>query len=349
MRESVPSFESRKASHIKHSLSEDVQTSHLTDLSKVRLIHEALPDFDFSEVNTSQIVFDYQVNVPIFISSMTAGHSEGIKINHVLAKAAAQRKWLMGVGSQRREINDPSASSEWKSLRKVAPDAALIGNIGIAQVITSSIDQIKRLVESLEAKALIVHLNPLQEVLQIEGTPHFKGGYQALERLCRSLTVPVIVKEVGCGISALTAKKLMACGVYAIDVAGLGGTHWGRIEGLRAKELDQVHMKSKVSETFQDWGLGVIESLLQVKEVADCCQVWASGGVRTGLDAAKLIALGAKLVGVAQPLLKAALEGESALDLKMQQLELELRIAMFCSGAQTLTDLDRSKVVKWDR
>jgi isopentenyl-diphosphate delta-isomerase len=229
----------------------------------------------------------------------------------------------------------------------VAPHAVLAGNLGIAQIVSTSIDQIKKLIEGLEASALFVHLNPLQEVLQLEGTPQFKGGLQAIEKLCRDLPVPVVVKEVGCGISASTAKRLESAGVFAIDVAGLGGTHWGRIEGLRARDVNPESLQSLASETFRDWGLGVVESLLQVKEMADSCQVWASGGVRTGLDAAKLIALGASLVGIAQPLLKAAIQSDEALDLKMRQFELELKIAMFCSGAVRLQHLNRSKVVGW--
>jgi isopentenyl-diphosphate delta-isomerase len=349
MSESIQNFEKRKWAHIQHSLSETVQTPHLKDISSVRLIHEALPDFDFEEVDTETNALNVTLKWPLFISSMTAGHAGGAQLNHRLAQAAQEHGWLMGVGSQRRELMDRSASSEWKTLREVAPRAVLAGNLGIAQVITTPVDQIKRLVEGLEASALFVHLNPLQEVLQLEGTPQFKGGLQAIEKLCHDLSVPVVVKEVGCGISASTAKRLESVGVWAIDVAGLGGTHWGRIEGQRARDLNPQGLHSLASETFQDWGLGVVESLLQVKEVADSCQVWASGGVRTGLDAAKLLALGASMVGIAQPLLKAAIQSEDALDLKMKQFELELKIAMFCSGAVNLQQLNRSKVVGWVR
>jgi isopentenyl-diphosphate delta-isomerase len=347
MSESVQDFEKRKVAHIQHALSETAQTPHLKDISSIRLIHEALPDFDFEDVNIENHTFNLPLKSPLFISSMTAGHTEGVQLNHRLAKAAQEHGWLMGVGSQRRELRDPSAAREWKSLRKVAPHAVLAGNLGIAQIVSTSIDQIKKLIEGLEASALFVHLNPLQEVLQLEGTPQFKGGLQAIEKLCRDLPVPVVVKEVGCGISASTAKRLESAGVFAIDVAGLGGTHWGRIEGLRARDVNPESLQSLASETFRDWGLGVVESLLQVKEMADSCQVWASGGVRTGLDAAKLIALGASLVGIAQPLLKAAIQSDEALDLKMRQFELELKIAMFCSGAVRLQHLNRSKVVGW--
>jgi len=349
MEESIQDFENRKASHIHHSLSDLVQTPHLNDLSSIRLIHEALPDFNFQDIVTTTKVFSHSVSCPLFISSMTAGHETGVKLNHRLAKAAGVHGWLMGVGSQRRELTDPKAVQEWKELRKVAPLVKLIGNLGISQVITSSTEQVKKLVEGLEPLALFVHLNPLQEVLQLEGTPEFRGGSKALEKLCRELPIPVIVKEVGCGISAATAKRLISAGVSAIDVAGVGGTHWGRVEGLRAKEASQSHVKFRVSQTFQDWGLGVVESLLQVKKVADSCQVWASGGVRSGLDAAKLLALGASMVGFAQPLLRAAHESDEALDLQMSQLELELKIAMFCSGTKSIDTLNRSKVVAWDK
>lgn len=351
MKESAQIFEQRKVSHIQHSLSDSVQTPHLSDLNRVHLVHEALPDFDFNEIDTRCSFFGYQAQYPLFISSMTAGHKAGTQVNETLARAAESHGWLMGVGSQRRELTDSEAFREWVGLRKVAPRAALLGNIGISQIITSTTDQIRALVEGLEARALIVHLNPLQEVLQLEGTPYFRGGLQALERLCGALPVPVIVKEVGCGISSSTAKRLQSAGVSVIDVAGLGGTHWGRIEGLRAQSSNGTsNLKFQVSETFKNWGLGLIESLLQVKSVADSCQVWASGGVRSGLDAAKLLATGASNVGLAQPILQALMEaGPEGLELKMQQVQLELKIAMFCSGSRTLIDLDRSKVVIWDR
>jgi hydroxymethylglutaryl-CoA reductase len=344
-------FEERKKSHIYYSLSDQVQTSDLSDLSSVEFIPEALPSFDFQEIQTQRNYFGYQASYPFLISSMTAGHEQGEVLNQRLARAASGHGWLMAVGSQRRELENSAVAKEWVTLRKAYPKLPLIGNIGIAQVITSSVESIERLVNHLEALALFVHLNPLQEVFQREGTPCFKGGYQALEKLCRRLSVPVLIKEVGSGISSVTAQRLESCGVQVIDVAGRGGTHWGLIEGLRAQEGYQrgqqnQDKKSRIqaqgSQTFRSWGLGVVESLLQNRKVLTKTSLWASGGVRSGLDGAKLLALGAQAVGFAQPLLKGAYQGEEALDEVMSQIEYELKVAMFCSGCETLEALNET-------
>lgn len=339
-------FESRKADHIRLALSDETQAFGQTGLDSIRLRHDALPDLNFDEISLSVPLFGRTVASPMFVSSMTAGHAGSSSLNLAMARVSEKRNWPMGVGSQRKQLRDRAADQEWTQIRKSCPRVRLLGNIGIAQVIESDVDEIRRLVDTLEAEAMFVHLNALQECLQPEGTPRFKGGLRALETLARSLDVPVIVKETGCGFSAATLQRLRGLGLFAVDVSGYGGTHWGRIEGGRSAAGS---MKADAAAAFRDWGIGTVESVLTAAELGangGDYQVWASGGVRSGLDAAKLIAIGAKHVGLAQPILRAATVGEEALDQTMAALEFELRTALFCTGAGSIEAFQEMK--PWD-
>lgn len=354
MKESNQQFEQRKRDHIRIALDPRTQTEGQNGLDSIELIHEALPDLDFKEVDISTSFFfsgasslpkdaiSLKLSSPIFISSMTAGHENGRQINEALARLSDRRQILMGVGSQRRELDDSNAAEEWAQVRKVAPKARLLGNIGITQLIKTPIDKIQKLIDATEAVALFVHLNPLQEVLQPEGTPSFKNGLEAIENLVRLARVPIIIKEVGCGFSVETLKRLENTGVFAVDVSGKGGTHWGRVEGYRSSENNMLF---QVAQTFQNWGVSTVQSMLNATEARASYEVWASGGVRNGLEAAKLIALGAKKVGIAKPFLEAALQGDAALEALLDRLETELKITMFCTGSRTLQDLQTKKVI----
>lgn len=363
--EDIDSFSRRKRDHINQSLSPLSQSSLSTgqpgDWSSIDLGHEALPQCDFAEVDfdgvataSSRLGGLWWGKSPYFISSMTAGHTSGVSLNRIFAKAAQQKGWPMGVGSQRRELFDPEARGEWVKLREAAPKVELFANVGIAQLIGASEIQIRSLVESASAKALFIHLNPLQEVIQIEGTPLFRGGIQAIERTVKALGAPVVVKETGSGIGGSTARRLIEAGVAAIDVSGRGGTHWGRVEGLRGS-------RSEVAETYKDWGVPTSKALKECIEAVQSAgleqdvEVWASGGIRNGLEAAKSVAIGAARVGLAQPLLRAAMAQsgdpdfdeekavESVVSL-MDRLEYEFRVALFCSG--TLSALPHEKEVR---
>lgn len=342
--EPVTSFEKRKQDHLRIAMDPRTQANGFAGFDFVGLIPEALPDLDFSEINLSTKLLGQIVSSPIFISSMTAGHENGEIINSRLAQLSHQRQILMGVGSQRRELSDAEAVQEWKKIRVLSSKALLVGNLGIAQVIRSTSDQVQKLIDNLEAVGLFIHLNALQECIQPEGTPNFKGGLKAIENLVQKLSVPVIVKEVGCGMTAGTQKRLSDVGVQVIDVSGLGGTHWGRIEGLRTSEDSRSY---QAAQTFQNWGLSTVESLAQGREANLRSQLWASGGVRNGADAAKLLAMGAQAVGVAQPFLEAALRSSEALNQKLDQLEYELKIALFCTGTRNLSELREKKVWTW--
>lgn len=357
--ESSQQFETRKADHIRVAMDSAVQSigSGFDDLS---FLHEALPEIDFGEVSISNSIFSARpssvtLRSPFFVSSMTAGHAGSLSLNRRLAEAAFEKGWAMGVGSQRRELSDASASKEWTTIRANCPGVVLFGNIGLSQLIHTDTTAVQKLADALQAKAMIVHLNPLQEALQIEGTPNFRGGLKAIETLVREIKCPVVVKETGCGISGPTARRLIEAGVHAIDVAGRGGTHWGRIEGLRAASAasaessagaisERAMILSQAAMTMRDWGLSTVDSIRQVASVVKASggspvEIWASGGVRSGLDAAKALALGANAVGVAQPLMAGALEGEDALRQVMDRFEFELKTVLFCVGARDIAEL----------
>ncbi|RUQ96185.1 type 2 isopentenyl-diphosphate Delta-isomerase [Legionella septentrionalis] len=336
MTDDYSQFEKRKQDHIELALMPDNQAQELNALDGVTLIHEALPDLDFNDIDISASRFGEQVSTPFMVASMTAGHRHALDINRHLITACAQNGWAMGVGSQRRELTDSQAAYEWQPLRHDFPEVSLFSNLGIAQLITTPIVQIKRLTDALQADALIIHCNPLQECIQPEGTPLFKGCWQALENLVKNMPLPVIVKETGCGFSYTTLLRLNDIGVAAVDVSGLGGTHWGRIEGHRAVDEPLRH---KAAATFRNWGINTVQSVCDAHSLAPGFEIWGSGGVRHGLDAAKLIALGATTIGFAKPMLDAALQSAQAVSELMVAIEYELRVAMFCTGSRVLDDL----------
>jgi isopentenyl-diphosphate delta-isomerase len=344
--ESNVQFESRKADHIRLSLSDKNEAVGESGLDRIRLVHEALPEINFSQVILADRSLKKKVRTPFLVSSMTAGHADSMNLNRLLALACEERGWRMGVGSQRRELGDAGAAKEWKEIRKVAPNVELLGNLGLAQLIQTKSSDVQRLVDALEATAMIIHLNALQECMQPEGTPNFKGGLKAIERLVKDLKVPVVVKETGCGISKATFKKLKGTGIAAVDVSGYGGTHWGRIEGDR-NAIDSVRMDA--AKTLAHWGISTVESLREAFSMKLDFEVWGSGGVRSGLDAAKILAMGATQVGFAKPILEAALKGEAELQRKMSVFEYELKTALFCTGCKSVEELRSRKVWQWEQ
>jgi len=340
----VLDFEERKRDHIAISLSAQSQSAGASGLERVELIHEAVPDIDFKDITLKTKTLGLEVSSPIFVSSMTLGHQTSEKINHVLAAVCESRDLLMGVGSQRRQLEDQTAVLECQQLRKSFPKLKVMGNLGLSQLISTSVDEVKKLVESLEAQAMIIHTNPLQECIQPEGTPNFKGGTKALEQLCAELSVPVILKETGCGFSRKTMMKLRDIGLAALDVSGKGGTHWGRVE---AQRLPEDNVRQAAGENFAEWGHTTVESMLAAREMEWPSELWASGGVRNGLDVAKLIAMGADMVGLAKPVLEAAIQGESALQKFFDSLEYEVKVALFCTGTSNVADFQRGGLWKW--
>lgn len=331
-------FEKRKRDHLELATQEIFQTAGQSELDLLHFPHEALPEINFDEVSLKSKLFGGETPVPFAISGMTAGHEDAFEINLRLARACTRRGWIMGVGSQRRELSDSTfGKKEWAALREENPHLFLIANLGITQLISNSPEKLLPLIENLKADAIAIHLNALQEVIQPEGTPQFRGGLAAIDSLAKSLDIPVIIKETGCGFSETTLEKLSRTGIQAVDVSGKGGTHWGRIEGARA---DAGSVQSIAAKTFENWGNSTVSSVMAASKTLGVeKEIWASGGVRSGLDAAKLIALGASRVSYAKPALVAALESQASLEAWMELQEFELKTAMFVTGSSSLPQL----------
>lgn len=331
----VTQTSSRKSDHIRINLEENVQSGLTTGLERYRFIHQALPEIDLGNVDLHLKLFGRQLNSPILISSMTGGTSEAAMINRTLATAAQESGIAMGLGSQRAAIEQPELAHTFQ-VRSVAPDILLFANLGAVQLnYHYGIDQCQRAVDMIEADALILHLNALQEAVQPEGDTHFSGLLEKIEAVCRKLPVPVIAKEVGWGFSKQAARQLGEAGVAAIDVAGAGGTSWSQVEMHRAKTESQA----RLAAAFIEWGIPTAEAIQNVRQAAPQLIVFASGGIRTGIDIAKCIALGATLGGMASPFLKAAARSVEDTIQTIQEIRREIQVCMFAAGAKNLDEL----------
>ena len=333
----------RKFDHIRINLEEDVQFQNVsTGLEKYRFIHRALPDLNLEEVDTAITLLGKRLTAPLLISSMTGGTPEAGEINHRLAEAAQEAQIGLGLGSQRTAIEDPTLADTYR-VRDVAPDVLLLANLGAVQLNYGyGPDECRQAVEMVEADGLILHLNPLQEALQPEGNTRFAGPLPKIEAVCRALPIPVIVKEVGGGISEWVARRLRDAGVAAIEVAGAGGSSWSRVEMHRARNERQ----RRVAAAFADWGIPTAESLLMALRGAPDLPIIASGGIRDGIQIAKSIALGAVACGVAGPFLRAAVESTAAVLEGISVLVEQLRIAMFAVGAGDIAALRQTPLVR---
>lgn len=331
--------QSRKADHIRICLEEDVQFRQTTNgFEKYRFTHCCLPEIDCDEINLSQTFLGKTLNAPLLISSMTGGTEQAGIINLRLAQVAQDYKIAMGVGSQRVAVEKPQVIDTF-AIRKHAPDALLFANLGAVQLnYKYGLDQCLQIVDMLEADALILHLNPLQECIQPCGDKNFKGLLDKINILCSKLTVPVIAKEVGNGISKEMAQKLINAGVKVIDVAGAGGTSWAKVEGERAETV----LQRRLGRTFADWGLPTAECISSIRAVDPHIPLIASGGLRDGLDVAKAIALGANIAGLAMPFLRAAADSEAAVYDLASVLIAEITTVLFCTGNTTLASLRSS-------
>ena len=336
----VASIGTRKDDHIHINLEQNVGSSLETGLSRIHLIHEALPELNLDEIDTKTTLFNKTIQAPILVSSMTGGTSRAGEINFRLAAAAQECGLAMGLGSQRAGLEHPEQVASFQ-VRKVAPNILLFGNIGAIQLNYGyGVDECRRVVDMVEADALYLHLNPLQEAVQAGGDTQWKGLAVKIEHLCKKLEVPVIAKEVGWGISAKTARMLLDCGISAIDVAGAGGTSWSQVEMYRAPD----EFTRKLAGSFVEWGIPTVDSILNVKAAAPDVTIFASGGLKDGLDIAKCIALGAALGGMAGPFLKAAAISEQAVVDFMKLIHRQLAISMFASGAGNISELQNNKI-----
>ncbi len=339
----------RKADHMRLATADAAVARHAPGFDDVAFVHNALPEVDFDQLDPSVTFLGRRLSMPLVIASMTGGHPDGARVNATLARAAERHGLAMGVGSQRAALRDPGLRDSYAIARREAPTAVLLANIGAPQLVAQdgapalSVDEVADLAAIIGADAVIVHLNALQELIQPEGDRRAQGWLAAIERLVAALPLPVIAKETGGGVSEAVARRLAEAGVAAIDVGGLGGTSFAAIEGLRAAEQGDQRGR-ELAERFADWGIPTAASVGLAARAG--VPIVATGGVRSGLDAARAIALGAAAVGVARPLLQAVLDGgDEAVDAWLSRFREELLAAQFLSASATIADLARAHVV----
>ncbi|MFN2121841.1 MAG: type 2 isopentenyl-diphosphate Delta-isomerase [Anaerolineales bacterium] len=339
----VAPVQRRKSEHLKINLEQDVRSALTTGLQRYHLVHQALPELDLAQIDTSLNVFGRKLRAPLLISSMTGGTQEAATINQRLAEAAQDAGIALGVGSQRAAIEDSRQAPSFQ-VRRFAPDILLFANLGAVQLNYGyGVDQCRRAVEMIEADALILHLNPLQEAVQSGGDTDFSGLASRIEEVCRKVGVPVVVKEVGWGISASAAKILGRCGVSAIDVAGAGGTSWSQVEMHRAQD----ELTRQVAASFVGWGIPTAISIRMVRQAVPEIQVFASGGLRDGIDIAKCVALGATMGGMAGNFLKAAAKSAEDASFAIRLVLQQLQVAMFASGVSNLDALQATELLEF--
>jgi isopentenyl-diphosphate delta-isomerase len=334
---------SRKQQHVALTLTKNVGFRlTTTGLERIEFVHNALPEVNYSEVTTATSFVGKTLAAPLMISCMTGGYKDALTINRSLAEVCEAMTIAMGVGSERQALENEQYHRTFSVVREVAPSIPIVGNIGAAEVARmTSADAAKRLVELVRADAFAVHLNPLQEFLQPEGNTNFRGVLGVIEMLVKELPVPVIVKEIGAGISSSVAKRLLNIGVKIIDVAGAGGTSWAGVETLRRKDKE-------FARKFWDWGIPTaqaIENVARLKSSASFTLI-ASGGITSGFDVAKCIALGADVAASARPLLRALQSGgKKGLQALIATWMDELRGVMFLTGSATIRELQNAEFV----
>jgi isopentenyl-diphosphate delta-isomerase len=327
----------RKADHLDLAINEDVAFCRTTTLfACVRLVHDALPELCLDSIDLSVAVLGKRLRAPLLIAGMTGGTRRARDINRTLASIAQERGYAFGLGSQRALLKDRSLCDTYE-VRDVAPDALLLGNLGGVQLAQMSVQEVEDLVGLVGADALCIHLNPAMELVQPEGDRDFRGVLDSLGRIAADLSVPVVAKETGCGLSRCVARRLATAGIRHVDVSGAGGTSWVAVESHRAAAEQRG-----IGETFREWGIPTAACLAFVAQ-AGFHTVIASGGVVSGLDVARAIALGATAAGLARPLLKALdSTGSQGVRDRLTQIEGELRTAMFLTGSAQLDALRRA-------
>lgn len=324
----------RKTDHLELAIRGDVGFKGTTSLLEcVRLVHDALPDCATSDIDPSVTLFGKKLRAPLLVAAMTGGNPRAEDVNRRLAELAEERGYAMGLGSQRAMHKDRSTARSYQ-VRDVAPSVLLLGNVGVVQAGRMSNDELEELVGSVGADALCVHLNPAMELIQKDGDRDFGGGTDTLARLAAELSVPVVAKETGCGLSAQVGRRLKAAGVRHVDVSGAGGTSWVAVETLRAEAKERA-----LGEVFWDWGIPTAASVAHMAAIG-FETVFATGGVKNGLDVARALALGASAAGIARPVLQAldqsGLEGARAF---LDGVEAQLRAAMLLTGSRDLPAL----------
>lgn len=330
---------SRKADHLRINIARDVNAKGVAaGFDDYAFEHQALPEIDFADVDTSRELLGKKLDAPLLVSCMTGGTPEAQRINATLAQVAEEFGIAMGLGSGRALIENPATLPTF-DVRQYAPSVLLLANLGAVQLNKGyGVDQCRRLIDMLQADALVLHLNPLQEAIQPEGDTNFRGLLANIAALCKQLDVPVVVKEVGWGIGPGAVRALFDAGAAAIDIAGAGGTSWSEVERYRIAEP----WRERVAGAFTGWGIPTTRCIREARSVAPKQTIIASGGIRNGVDVAKAIALGADAAGIAGPFLRAAnVSLDDARDYTRELIE-TLRVAMFCTAARNITQLQET-------
>ena len=337
--------EKRKADHIRICLNQNAQARKTTTgFEDAHLVHRALPEIDKQKIDLSTTVFGHKFAAPLIVGAMTGGTAEATRINASIAEAVETLHLGMGVGSQRAAIENKKLEKTFAIARKKAPTAFLIANIGGIQLVHGyGVKEVKKAVEIIDADAVAIHLNPLQEAVQPEGQTNFKGVLEKIGEIAREVDKPVIVKETGSGVAAEEARELEAAGVKGIDIGGAGGTSFAAVEYYRAKGQEN-NAQRLLGDAFWDWGTPTVASLVETTQTVKI-PVIASGGVRNGADVAKALALGASLASLSQPVLQAANKSAKDTESIVSFLMEELRNVMFLVGAKKVEQLAKVPVV----
>ncbi|HEY7850630.1 MAG TPA: type 2 isopentenyl-diphosphate Delta-isomerase [Ktedonobacterales bacterium] len=340
----------RKAEHVQVALAHDISAPQSASWADIHLIHQALPEVDLDEIDTATEYLGRRLRYPVFISSLTGGHPDVAIINERLATIAQDYGLAMGVGSQRAALVTPQLAATYSVTRAQAPDAFLIANVGAPQLIAQrgkpafTVDDARAAVRMIGADALAIHLNYLQEAAQPEGDRNARGALAGVRAIAEQVGVPVITKETGAGVSYEQARRLARAGVEAIDVGGAGGSSMAAMEAQRAQDRGD-HRSSAIGALFRDWGIATPIAVIEAHAGAPDLPITATGGVRSGLDAARALALGASLIGMGFPFLKAAAESEAAVREFLDQFLAELRVAMQLTSCGSVAELQRAPVI----
>src|SRR5690625_4990504 len=332
----------RKTGHIRLCLTDQVEgVNKSTGLEGISFIHNALPEINFDDINLTTSFLKKQLKAPFLVSSMTGGSELATEINLNLAEASEEKGWAIGLGST-RALLESTAHEDSFLIRRQAKTVPIIANLGAVQFNYGyGVDECQRIVDATEAYSLVLHLNSLQEVVQDGGDLNFENLLPKIEEVCKKLTVPVGVKEVGFGIDGVVAEKLFQVGISYIDVAGAGGTSWSQVEKLRTKDP----LRKVAAEAFNSWGIPTKDCIVSVRSKLPTAPIVASGGLKTGHDAAKAITIGADVIGYARTLLQAATESADAVIDEMNRIEFELKMAMFGIGADSIEALKNTNRV----
>jgi isopentenyl-diphosphate delta-isomerase len=354
--ENQPSINQRKNEHLDICINNrfDIEMEISTGFEDISFVHQALPEVDFTEISLETTFLQKAFKYPLFLSPLTGGSKKGLKINKIIGEVAEELGIGFGVGSQRAAINNQELQESFTVSRRAAPTAFIAGNLGAIQLVNGfSISEVKKAIEMIKADALMFHLNPLQEIIQPEGDHNFKGVLKEIAKIGSEIEQPIIIREVGCGISREVANELAANNIGAIDIAGAGGTSWAKIEAIRAQRV-RKKKSYRLGELFGNWGIPTVMSLLEVISIIKNTPTICSGGIRNGLQAAKALALGADLVGIGLPVLRELEKGgKKQLIDYLQQIIFELQTAMFLTGANRIEVLQekplliKGKVKEW--